>query len=242
VSNSYSSGDVTGFVIGVGGLVGWNEGTVTNSSAMGTVTCSGVVAGGLVGVNEGLVTKSHSTGSVTGDMEVGGLVGINGWYMDGYSNPGTVTNSYSTGTVTGEDDVGGLVGGNGDESIVSDSHATGNVNGDRRAGGLVGTNVGSVGDSYSTGKVTGEDHVGGLVGENQIDGVVSNSFWDTETSGQATSAGGTGKTTAEMKDIDTFSRAGWNIRAVANPSTRNPSYIWNIVNGVTYPFLSWQPV
>jgi hypothetical protein len=72
-------------------------------------------------------------------------------------------------------------------------------------------------------------------------GSVSNSFWDTETSGQATSDGGTGKTTAEMQDITTFSGTGWNITAVALNET-NPAYIWNIVNNVTYPFLSSQPI
>jgi hypothetical protein len=71
-------------------------------------------------------------------------------------------------------------------------------------------------------------------------GTVGTSFWDIETSRQATSGGGTGKTTVQMKSIATFSGAGWNIVAVANPGTHNPSYIWNIVNGVTYPFLSWQ--
>jgi hypothetical protein len=44
-----------------------------------------------------------------------------------------------------------------------------------------------------------------------------------------------------MQDIATFSGAGWNIIAVANPNSRNPSYIWNIVTGQTYPFLSWEP-
>jgi len=77
------------------------------------------------------------------------------------------------------------------------------------------------------------------VGEND-EGTVSSSFWDIETSGQATSDGGTGKNTTEMQDIATFSLTGWNIIAVADPSMRNPTYIWNIVNGVTYPFLSWQ--
>jgi hypothetical protein len=69
---------------------------------------------------------------------------------------------------------------------------------------------------------------------------VSNSFWDTQTSGQAGSDGGTGKTTAEMQDIATFSEATWEIVALA-PGERNSSYIWNIVDGETYPFLSWQP-
>ena len=53
--------------------------------------------------------------------------------------------------------------------------------------------------------------------------------------------GGTGKTTAEMQDIATFSGATWDIVAVDNPGTRNPSYIWNIVDTETYPFLSWEP-
>jgi len=68
---------------------------------------------------------------------------------------------------------------------------------------------------------------------------VRNSFWDIETSGQATSDGGTGKTTAQMKNITTFSGAGWNIITVALNET-NPAYIWNIVDQETYPFLSWQ--
>ena len=72
-------------------------------------------------------------------------------------------------------------------------------------------------------------------------GTVSNSFWDVQTSGRSTSDGGVGKTTGEMKSITTLSGAGWNIVSVANPDTRSPSYVWNIVSGVTYPFLSWQP-
>jgi len=89
--------------------------------------------------------------------------------------------------------------------------------------------------------VTGDTDVGGLVGYSS-GGTATNSFWDTETSGQATSAGGTDKTTAEMQDIATFSAATWDIVAVGGPGERNPEYIWNIVGNVTYPFLSWQPV
>jgi len=90
--------------------------------------------------------------------------------------------------------------------------------------------------------VTGKRHVGGLVGRNYFgtgEGTVSNCFWDTETSEQSTSDGGTGKTTMEMQDIATFSGAEWDICTVA-PGQTNNGYTWNIVNGVTYPFLSWQ--
>ena len=184
--------------------------------------------GGLVGWNEGAVSNSYSMGAMTGGGAVGGLVG---------DNEGTVSNSYSTGSISGEYCVGGLMGRN--WGTVSNSHSTSSVTGVGMVGGLMGFNRGTVSDSYSVGSVTGSDRVGGLVGRNV--GTVSDSFWDMETSGQAASAGGTGKTTAEMKIITTFSGVGWNIVGVANPSTRNPSYIWNIVDGQTYPFLSWQP-
>jgi hypothetical protein len=184
----------------VGGLVGWNGGTVSNSYSIGSVNGLSCV-GGLVGINFGIVSNSYSMGSVTGNAHAGGLVGL---------NEGTVSSSYSTGSVTGGEYVGGLVGGN----------------------------DGMVSNSYSIGSVAGDADVGGLVGLNE--GSVSNSFWDTQTSGQATSVGGTGKTTAEMKDITTFSGAAWNIIAVANVDTRNTQYIWNIVDGQTYPFLSWE--
>jgi hypothetical protein len=142
--------------------------------------------------------------------------------------------------VSGVVNVSGLVGDNWD-GTVSNSYSTGNVIGSLCVGGLVAyNNKGTVTNSYSTGSVTGDEETGGLVGRN-YDGTASNSFWDIETSGQSTSSGGIGKTIEEMKDIATFSGAGWNIYAVA-PGSTNSTCIWNIVNGVTYPFLSWQSV
>lgn len=82
-------------------------------------------------------------------------------------------------------------------------------------------------NSYSTGEVKGDNFVGGLVGLN--DGTVSGSFWDTQTSGQTASDGGTGKSTDEMKTQSTFTDAGWDFTT-----------IWDI-GGETndgYPFLN----
>jgi len=258
VSNSYSTGSVTGDDC-VGGLVGWNyDGDVSNSYSSGTVTGYGDV-GGLAGRNDGTVSNSYSTGTVTGTWGTGGVVGHNwegtvvnsystgnvtgaSWVggLVGYNYKGPVSNSYSTSGVSGNGNVGGVVGGN--IGTVSNSYSTGSVTGERSVGGLMGFNGndGTLSNSYSTGSVTGTQDVGGLMGRNW--GTVINSFWDTETSGQATSAGGTGKTTAQMQDIATFSGAGWDITAVASPGTRKPSHIWNIVDGVIYPFLSWQSV
>ena len=233
VSKSYSTCSVRGGYA-VGGLVGRNyEGTVSNSYATGSVTGNGDCTGGLVGdIAGGAVSNSYSTGSVTGEGWVGGLVG---------QNSGNVSNSYSSAEVMGSYRlVGGLVGFNCESGAVTKSYATGSVIGEYDVGGLVGVNAGTVSDSYSTGSVTGEYNVGGLVADGLL-ATVSNSFWDTQTSGQATSAGGTGKTTADMKNSATFSGAEWDIIAVADEET-NPAYTWNIVDGETYPFLSWQSV
>jgi hypothetical protein len=140
--------------------------------------------------------------------------------------------------VTGDWNVGGLVGRN--DGTVSDSYSISSVSGNSSVGGLVGSHYdATVKKCYSAGSVAGTSSVGGLVGHN-LEGTVSDSFWDIQTSGQATSAGGVGKTTAQMKSVATFSGAGWNITAVANPDIRNSFYTWNIVDARTYPFLSWQ--
>ena len=191
--------------------------------------------------------------TVAGNGYVGGLVGRSGGIDDsGRIFEGTVGNSYSTGNVTdgGWGWVGGLIGGN--AGTVSKSYSTGNVTGHDYVGGLVGYNWrGTVSNSYSTGSVTcvqwdsSECSGGGLVSVNN--GTVSNSLWDMQASGQAASDGGTGKTTAEMQDIDTFTDTEtegldepWDIIAVA-PGETNGAYTWNIIDGETYPFLGWQP-
>jgi uncharacterized repeat protein (TIGR02543 family) len=241
VSNSYSTCSATSGGHYVGGLVGHSDGGfVSNAYSTGNVTGTRYI-GGLVGritgartVREGTVRNCYSVSTVTGGTRVGGLVG--GTYADV-----EVSNSYFTGSVTGNRWVGGLVaenyGGN-----VTNSYSTGNVTGNGYVGGLTGFNLwGTISSCYSTSTVSGDGPVGGLVGDNS-EGTVNNSFWDTQTSGQPTSDGGTGIPTAGMKNMSTFSGAAWNITAIANPDIRNPSYIWNIGDGQTYPFLGWQSV
>jgi hypothetical protein len=213
--------------VGLFSIVG-EGGRIENIGVVNANVTSNAYIGILAGSNLGTVSNSYSTGSVTGLQWVGGLVGFN-------FEEGTVSNSYSTGDVTSDYGVGGLAGGN--IGTLSNSYSTSSVTGKEGAGGLVGANSGTVSNSYSTGSVTGNDDIGGLVGYSE--GTVSDSFWDTETSGRSTSSGGTGKTTAKMQDIATFSGVEWNIIAVANTGTRNPSYIWNIVDDETYPFLSY---
>jgi The GLUG motif len=179
-----------------GGLAGINRGNITTSYANGTVNGDDDV-GGLVGYNSGGISTSRSASTVRGNDYVGGLVG---------HNSGSIDTSCSSGTVSGEDDVGGLVGYNG--HVITASYSNGRVSGFWSVGGLVGDNRLYVTTSYSSGMVSGFVQVGGLVGEGNS-GIIRASMWDIETSGQSSSAGGTGLTTAEMQDMDTFLRVGW---------------------------------
>jgi hypothetical protein len=190
---------------------------------------------GLFGLSGGVIKNIGVVNATVVGIDalcVGALVG---------DNSGTVSNSYSTGNVSGDEDygcVGGLVGENFRGAII-DSYSAASVIGSGCIGGLVGVNFqGTVNNCYSTGNVNGQDCTGGLVGGTS-EYTVSNSFWDVETTGQATSNGGIGKSTAEMQNIATFSGAGWDITEVSLNGT-NPAYVWNIVDGLTYPFLSWQ--
>ena len=171
----------------VGGLVGWQNGSITGSYATGNADGGagdrGYV-GGLVGLQDrGSITASYATGNADGgdgdEDFVGGLVG--------WQNSGSITGSYATGDADGgdgdEDFVGGLVGFQQGGSIRA-SYATGNADGgdgdEDFVGGLVGwQNSGSITGSYATGDADGgdgdEDFVGGLVGL-QFRGSISASY------------------------------------------------------------------
>jgi len=220
VSVCYAMGTITGNGDAVGGLIGGNEATVIGCHATGPVTGMGVHynIGGLVGINHGNLLDSYATGSVIGSGNcVGGLTGGN--YL-------SVSGCYAIGSVTGSGNVGGLVGVN--QSQISDCFSTGRVVGTNFFGGLVGANNnGAVNRCYATGAVMGHDPdtIGGLVGANFA--TVSDSYWDTNTTDQTRSSGGTGKTTPEMKQQATF--VGWDF-----------TNIWRLVENVTYPHLRWQ--
>ncbi len=254
VTQSYSTGAVIGTGGAVGGLVGSNSGTLTDCYSTGAVS-GGSSVGGLVGSNSGTLTDCDSTGAVGGDSQVGGLVGSNsgtltdcystgtvtgtGWSVGGLvgkNNRGTLTECYSTAAVRGYASVGGLVGRN-DGGTVTQCYSTSAVNGVGGVGGLVGENYrGTVSQCYSTGAVKGNWAVGGLVGENDR-GTVTQSFWDIQTSGQAKSAAGTGKTTAQMQTAKTFLDAGWDFVGETKNGTED---LWWIREGKDYPRLWWE--
>ncbi len=213
VSGCASSGNVTG-AEDIGGLVGLTFScSITNCHTDGTVLSNQVIGGktgGLVGLHShgGNIADCYSEADVSGANLVGGLIGKS--YNAGQAT-GTVTQCYSVGDVYGTGSyVGGLFGFVDDYTHLTDSYSVGNATGNSYVGGLAGScsSNATVMNCYSVGSVTGDTYVGGLLGSNNSS-CISASFWDTQTTGQSTSAGGTGKTTAEMKTMTTYTNAGW---------------------------------
>ena len=227
--------------VGLFGVVG-GEGVIRNVGVVGANVTGHFTVGALAAMNLGSVSNSCSTGSVVGNSGVGGLLGGNVYGA-------SVTSCYSTASASGHMIVGGLVGVN-TMATVTDSYATGSVTrgygGNLSFGGFVGRNTeGSVVNCYSTGSVYYQEGVvpadNGFAGTVVADGgyEMNGNYWDVEASGQSSTAGdATGLTTAEMMDVATYE--GWSIAAVDSPGRRNTAYTWNMVEGETYPFLSWQ--
>ena len=251
ITDSYATGKVSGSNV-IGGLVGSNESSINDSYVMGSVAGYDQT-GGLAGNNFGVITDSYTAGSVSGDDDhIGGLVGVSqGRILGSYSSSNvsggnvvgglvgysdvSIFGSYATGSVSGRyDHVGGLVGSNVRGTITA-AYATGAVTGSGDdIGGLVGRiEAGPVTASYATGRVsTSGDtfYIGGLVGYDAGNSAISNSYWDTQTSGQAHSAaGGIGLTTAQLQSPtdNTGIYANW-----------NPEY-WDFGAADQYPVLQY---
>jgi len=129
-----------------------------------------VDVGGLVGLNwRGDVIDCSVSGEVEGRKDVGGLMGVN--------YEGDVLSSHSEATVTGRNEVGGLISAN--LGTVENSYATGDVEGIEEIGGLLAANLGGLSKSYATGDVSGVEEVGGLVGINP-EGEIEGTYYEGE--------------------------------------------------------------
>jgi hypothetical protein len=217
---------VSGFVKGgiyLGGLCGINN----NSAAINCyaeVSVRGVnYLGVMCGLNNGgTIINSFSKGSVSGNRYLGGLCGRN--------DSGDIGNCSSECPVSGALYLGGLCGEN--SGILNNCCATGPINADSYIGGLCGRNYHNIVNCYATGPVNGNTNIGGLCGSSS--GTVSDSFWDTETSGIATSHGGIGKTTIEMQTKSTFTDAGWDF---TGETVNGTSSVWTIEPN-SYPVIT----
>ena len=187
ISTSSASGSVTSNEDNsdyYGGLVGYiiSASDISSSSASGSVSSSGVSSdyyGGLIGgLNNAIirVSTSSASGSVTSNEDnsdyYGGLVGI--VRLSSAINYSSASGSVSASGVD-SDYYGGLVGESDGE--VQHSWSSSSVFASNPAG-LVGNNTGNLGFSYALG-----DASYGLVATNTGTGTITNSYWNSETSG-----------------------------------------------------------
>ena len=172
---SISSGSVNVYA-GLFGYIG-SGGTVKNVKVDGTVSaCKNAGVGGVSGYNRGTINNCSFSGNVNvtsnGDKYV--LCAVGG--VCGYNVFGTITNCCNTGNVSvtnansGSTYVyaGGVCGIN-DDSVITNCYNTGNVSGDSGAyvGGVCGVNTkASITNCYNTGTVSSGECVGGVCGGN----------------------------------------------------------------------------
>jgi len=227
-----------------------------NITIINNGTCNSGDMGGFVSFScdEETYSRCYATGNITftnngtitNPPDIGGFAGYFCWeetYDQCYSTGNIIAN---IGTWAGlwHWNVGGFAGVSYDETIVTNCYSLGDLTvvGDNGSvAGFVGcADLGAplirgyFQNCYSKGKVavTGAgNQVGGCI---MIEGVnplsVTGVFWDAETSGQATSDAGIGKTTSQMHTLDTFASAGWDIE----------SSLIDKAGG--YPYLAWQSV
>jgi hypothetical protein len=243
IRGSFATGAITctetddSTVMKAGGLVAVSYGgDIQGSFATGAVSCRRArapfcdqMAGGLVGsarqnTSQSIagphvrISDSHATGDVTNWSIAGGLVG---------ETEGSIVRSFALGNIGGFI-AGGLAALN-DGMGISHSYAGGRVTAVRNeyneydgVGGLVAQGSGAVTESFAFGPVAGSPppyNNDGLVGFTSAS--VLRSYWDTQTTKQAGSDGGAGRTTAQL-----------HAQLPAGFSTA----VWATTPGLTYPY------
>ncbi len=223
-----------------GGLVGWNAGGITGNYSRADVTAEqksttaslAASAGGIAGHQDtgGSMAASFSTGDIVADSRSAtGATSYAGGLL-GYQNAGSVEASYSHAHATAK-------------TSITATTAT------LTAGGLVGElQAGSITASYSTGTAilsggsSPTERTGGLAGHKNATGTtVTDSYWDTQTSGITATGTGTGKTTSELKTPTAYGTgssiyANWNLNLDGVAGGDDP---WDFGTASQYPAIDY---
>ncbi|MFW6130094.1 MAG: hypothetical protein ACOC56_02845, partial [Atribacterota bacterium] len=216
----------------LGGIAGENSGEIYNINMNSFAIGGYYKVGGIAGENSGEIYRiEKKSKTVQGVSYVGGIVG---------KNTGYIYHSYNNGTVSGHTTTGGIAGRN--EESITNSYNSGGVSSLGSVGGITQTNTGTIKNCYSIGELYSDleklETDGGIADTNE--GSVTASYYNTETTGVDSSAGGEAKTTSEMKEYSLYNGNDWDITQISDESNRDTYFIWNIVNEETYPFFSFQ--
>jgi hypothetical protein len=237
------------------------RGTMISSQGNGFVNAGGVIGlsydDTVAQLSADSTASSRSSGDDSSYASAGGLIG---WYWPNGASD-MLSSSYASGDATAwSDDTGGEVWAGGligfiDQGTVTQSYSTGNAQAtalgpasQAEAGGLVGATEGDIIESFSTGSAVAsgvaDDTVGGLVGVIYA-GTVSQSYWNTSTSGIMTSAGGSGLTATQMQDPASFAGwtivDGWQAQTFTGIPAQPAAPFWGqCTTNPGSPFLLWQ--
>ncbi|WP_459252510.1 two-partner secretion domain-containing protein [Paraburkholderia strydomiana] len=205
------------YAASIGGLVGWNAGTIERSSTSVAILGENRT-GDLVGTNAvgGKIIQSFATGQVAAAANVGagGLVG---------SNAGLIMQSYATGPV-----------------FFSPAYCGQSANACMsNGGGLVLNNTGTIEQSFATGAITSVPLISppaGIADSNQ--GVIAAGvFWNKQT---------TGATVGVVLGKQVPATNGLTTAQMSQPASFGPTYdfgpngVWAMPVGATHPVLRWQ--
>lgn len=221
------------------------EADISNCYVTGTVSGYQIVGGLIAGYHGGNLTKCYFVGTVSGESSVGGLLSNNGGNMSKCFSYGAINSIYGGGgLVSSTSSREGVTYG-----TIQDSFSACSVHGSSPTGvvsaGLVGYLWGDskVQRCYAVGHLYGYwqqdlNRLGthGLVGYIEPGVIVSDSYWDIDSTGASTSKAGVGKTTAEMKQQSTF--ANWDF---SNVWTMQPGSCYPTLIGLPNPYLTTVP-
>ena len=175
----------------VGGVVGYNQGTVENVTFTGTVEGTENV-GGIAGFNEGTIRSCKTGGDMMGEKSTGGIAGYNTGVIESSTNgmavntqsvdptidpmdidldfSPDVSNLTNTGFDLAASDTGGIAGysagmilGCTNEGTIGYPHIGYNL------GGILGRNCGYVAACQNNGDIYGRKDVGGIAGQIEPD-------------------------------------------------------------------------
>ncbi|WP_286219615.1 PKD domain-containing protein [Thalassotalea agarivorans] len=234
IKNTHVKGNITSagrYVAGIVGRLAGDDGSaLTNVSFNGIIVSSNQNAqnGGIAGyINNTTVTECLVNISISTDHETGGAFGK--------AANSTIDTCLVQGDATTTDGVAGGLVGVLSSSSVTNAFAAVDVRATIWTGGLIGgvsSASSSISYSISTGQARGGFETHGAIGSDL--GSATEVYWDTESSGNATSFNATGYTTAELQGptSNTGIFANWNTEKWDfGTTTQYPALI---INGVAY--------
>lgn len=207
------------------GLFAYNNGMIQDIHLIDCSIKGHSYTGAIAGRNNNNIRYSSVNGNIdafltAGDF-IGGLTGI---------NYGNINYCYFNGNVSNERSYqGGITGYN--QGVISYSYSQGHIHGRWYTGGFCGYNVGNISYSYSTAYITNIStlYFGGFAGG--IDTLSGYSdfrnYWDRDSSTVTTSPMATGRSTAQMKNINTYTN--WYIKSYVEYPI-----VFNYMNSATF--------